>query len=186
MSFQIKDAASVRRPLSASTSFVPMLAPPSEKRREPRYPCKDAVAVRILSVAPRHFPATVLDVSRSGLRLEVAIPIAKGSEIEVTARSQIVIFGEVRYCRRAGDSFYAGVLIRDVIQPRLQAVKHLHDDDLSLYLVGKGLTMPEVIRVGGHLATCEECRTRLSDAYAVLHPTRKRKLFTTEPRSSDD
>jgi hypothetical protein len=151
--------------------------PPSEKRREARYPCNDAVAVRILSVGPRHFPATVLDVSRSGLRLELAIPIAKGSEIEVTARSQIVIFGEVRYCRRAGDSFHAGVLIRDVIQSRLYTTKHLHDDELSLYLVGKGLTMPEVIRVKAHLATCEECHTRLSVAYAVLHPTRRRKLF---------
>jgi hypothetical protein len=180
MTFQIKDAPPARRPL------VPMMALPLEKRREPRYSCKDAVAVRILSIGPRHFPATVVDVSRSGLRLELAIPIAKGSEIEVTARSQLVVFGEVRYCRRAGDSFQAGVLIRDVIQSRPQAVKHLHDDELSLYLVGKGLTMPEVLRVGAHLETCEECRTRLSDAHSVLHPTRKRKLFTTESGGTDD
>ena len=31
-----------------------------------------------------------------------AFPSAKGSEIEVTARTQVVIFGMVRYCRRPG------------------------------------------------------------------------------------
>ena len=161
-------------------------APPSEKRREPRYPCNDAVAVRVLSIGTRHYPATVLDVSRSGVRLELYIPIAKGSEVEITARSQAVIFGEIRYCRRAGDSFHAGVLIRDVIQSRPHAVKHLHDDELSLYLVGKGLTMPEVIRVKSHLATCEECHGRLSAAHAVLHPTKKRKLFVTKDSLGSD
>jgi len=155
------------------------MAPPREKRRERRYPCNDAVAVRVLSIGPQHFSATVLDVSRSGLRLELAFPIVKGSEVQVTARSQVVIFGMVRYCRPAGECFHAGVLIRDIVRPRDLDATHVHDDELSLYLVGKGLTMPEVIRVKDHLAICAECRTRLSDAYAVLHPTRKRKSFVT-------
>lgn len=135
-------------------------APVAEKRREPRYPCNDAVAVRVMSLGPRHFPATVLDVSRSGLRLEIATPIAKGSEIEVAARSQIVVFGEVRYCRRAGDSFHVGVLIRDVVQSRARAVEHLHDYEIALYLAGNGLKMAEVIRVREHLANCGKCGAR--------------------------
>jgi hypothetical protein len=130
-----------------------------------------------MSLGPRNFPATVLDVSRSGLRLEMSTPIAKGSEIEVTARSQIAVFGEVRYCRRAGDSFHVGVLIRDVVQSHARAVAHLDDDDVTLYLAGKGLTMAEVIRVKDHLANCQQCRTRLREADAMLHPIRKRKFL---------
>lgn len=154
----------------------------SEKRREPRYPCHDAVALRVMSLGPRHFPATVLDVSRSGLCLEISTPIAKGSEVEVTALSQIAVFGEVRYCRRAGDAFHVGVLIRDVVQSHRRTVEHLHDDEAMLYLAGKGLSMADLIRVRDHLTTCNQCRTRLREADAILHPIRKRNLLgTSEP-----
>jgi hypothetical protein len=46
--------------------------------------------------------------------------------------------------------------------------------------------MPEVIRVKAHLATCEECHGRLSAVYAVLHPTRKRKLFVMKDSLTSD
>ena len=167
-----------RKPLTLFGSVVPAdKAALSEKRREPRYPCNDAVAVRVMSIGPRHFPATVLDVSRSGLRLELATPIAKGSEIEVAARTQLVVFGEVRYCRRAGEVFHVGVLIRDVVQSHPRAVAHLHDDEEALYLAGKGLAMADVIRVKDHLTRCEQCRTRLREADAVLHPVRKHNFL---------
>jgi PilZ domain len=146
-----------------------------EQRREPRYPCNDPVEVRILSGSRGPIlPATALDVSRSGLRLALRTPIPKGSEIEAIVKRQVTILGEVCYCRRVGDDFHAGVLIRDVVYPGTQAVEHLHDDQLSLYLVGKGLTMAEVIHVKDHLAKCADCRTRLSNADAVLHPIRRR------------
>lgn len=165
--------------LKSSVPVAPVSRASSlEKRREPRYPCSDPVKVRVISpVGAPPFPGVVLDVSRSGLRIEVQKPISKGSEIEVTARGKVAIFGEIRYCRCAGEFYHAGVLIRDVVHSRPHVVEHLHDDDLSLYLVGKGLTMPEVLRVREHLTTCETCQLRLGEADAVLHPIRKRKFF---------
>ena len=176
-----EENASERSPATDSVAAISK-APSVEKRREPRYPCNDPVKVRVLSTRGPRFAATVLDVSRSGLRLELATPIAKGSEVEVTVRGNVIIFGEIRYCRRTSDIFHAGILIRDVLYSRPPAVDHLHDDELSLYLVRMGLTLPELIRIRDHLAKCERCQIRLGEADAILHPIRKRKfLGTLEP-----
>lgn len=110
---------SAESPFKHTADVTPIPHVPSvERRREPRYPCNDPVKVRVISKGGPRFPATVLEVSRSGLRLELDIPIAKGSDIEVTVRGHVVIFGEIRYCRRTGDSFHAGILIREVLYSR--------------------------------------------------------------------
>lgn len=148
---------------------------PLDKRREPRYPCNDPVDVRILSEShTATLPATALDVSRSGLRLGLGTPIAKGSKIEVSVKQQAMVVGEVCYCRRVNGGFHAGVQILDVVYPLLQAVVHLHDDLLSSYLVGKGLTTAEVFHVTNHLAKCRECRIRLTEVDAILNPISRR------------
>jgi hypothetical protein len=149
-----------------------------ERRSEVRYPTRDVVEVRILekgswcSVA-----ATIVDVSRSGLRIELRSPIAKGSRIEIILGRALVIFGEVRYCRRGGEAVYAGILIQQVDHARPVADKHINDDVLSCYLVGKGLTVPEVIGLKEHLILCEACKIRLAEADAILHPIRRRKSW---------
>ena len=143
-----------------------------EKRREIRYPTNDPAQVQVLPHNTRS-PATVLDVSRSGLRLELHASVGRGSQIKVILSEQVVIFGEVRYCRRVGDVFQAGVLIQDVIYSQERARKHLHDDDLSLYLVGKGLTASEVIKLRDHLILCESCRIRLNEIDAKLNPPKR-------------
>lgn len=141
-----------------------------EKRRETRYPTNDPAEVQVLPIDNARRPATVLDVSQSGLRLELDAHVAKGLQIKVILAGQIVIFGEVRYCRRAGDVFHAGVLIQDVVYSRQGAGKHVHDDDLNLYLFGEGLTAFELIRVREHLILCEPCRIRLDEIDAKLNP----------------
>jgi len=57
------------------------------------------------------------------------------------------------------------------------ADEHIHDDVLSLYLVGKGLTVPEVVGLKEHLILCEACKIRLAEADAILNPVRKRKRW---------
>jgi len=179
---KLGDEPGLVQPAPEKSAAADSVTSPVQKRREPRYPCNDPVKVRILSMGSPLFAATVLDVSRSGLRLELATPIAKGSEVEVTVRDYVVIFGEIRYCRRTSDSFQAGILIRDVLYSRPPAVNHLHDDELSLYLARKGLTLPELMRIRDHLAKCETCQIRLGEADAILHQIRKRKfLGTMEP-----
>jgi hypothetical protein len=146
-----------------------------ERRQEARYPTQDVVEVRILIMDGPLLPATIIDVSRSGLRLQMSTSLGKGMRLEIVYPRTIVIFGEVRYCRRQGSIFHAGVLIEDVIYSKSDRGEHIHDDHLSLYVVGKGLTVPEVIHLRNHLMQCEACRIRCAETHAILNP-RRRKL----------
>jgi|SRR5579871_2874530 len=141
----------------------------SERRQEARYNCADPCEIRVEPGARERVPGTVRDVSRSGLRLEITVPVLKGSFIEVMLPKEVVIFGEVRYCRPGSGTYQVGVQIQEVFYGTRE-IQHLHDDDLSLYLVGKGLTACEVIRAREHLQKCRRCRERLAEAAAILNP----------------
>lgn len=137
-----------------------------ERRREPRYPCNDRAELRRLSDG-RYFPATILDVSRGGVGVALSARLIEHSRVEVLLPRQVVIFGEVRHCRRVGAAFHAGILIEDVFYSGQLANGHIHDDQLTLYLAGKGLSMREALSVGQHLRTCRLCNTRLKKAQVM-------------------
>jgi hypothetical protein len=134
-----------------------------DRRREPRYPCNDRAELRRLSDGAR-FPITVLDVSRGGVGVALSASLSPGSQVEILMPREVVIFGEVRHCRRADDGFHAGILIEDVFYSGETGKNHIHDDQLTLYLAGKGLTMREAIEVGQHLRACRLCNTRAQNA----------------------
>jgi hypothetical protein len=157
-----------------------------EKRREARYPTNDPAEVEVVSGGTGRSTATVLDVSKSGLRLKLESSINKGAEVKVTLQRNVVIFGQIRYCRPLDGSFDAGVLIQDMSQNSGQPSPHIEDDLLSLYVIGKGLTVPEVIKLKEHLVNCESCRIRLGEKDALLNPVRKRKILTTPVDPADD
>lgn len=145
-----------------------------EKRRERRYPTNDPVHVRKFPFAADTIPAKIVDVSRSGMKLELGTPLLRDVKVEVTMlASKAVIFGEVRHCRRSGAVYHAGVLIEDVVQPASDKT-HVNVDDMSLYVVGKGLSAADVLRVEEHLSRCPACKTRLVQATKTLYPTRLR------------
>jgi hypothetical protein len=148
---------------------------PAERRREVRYPANDPVEICILDAAgtPR-FAGTVVDVSRSGLRVEVPTPVGKGARIEIVLPDRAIVFGEIRYCRRAADCFHLGVAIEDVYYAQPLSAKHIPDDQLSFYLAGKGITTADAIRIKSHLAGCQACRDRLAEAEAMLRLMKKR------------
>jgi hypothetical protein len=151
-----------------------------ERRQEARYPTQDAVEVKILIMDGPLLPATIIDISRSGLRLQMSTSLGKGMRLEIVYPRTIVIFGEVRYCRRQGSIFHAGVLIEDVIYSKTDRGEHIHDDHLSLYVVGKGLTVPEVIHLKNHLIRCEACRIRFVETHAILNPKRRKRFAAPE------
>jgi hypothetical protein len=157
-----------------------------EKRREARYPTNDPADLEVLKGGTGHFTATILDVSRSGLRLKLDATVNKGAEVKITLQRNIVIFGQIRYCRPLEDSFDAGVLIQDMAEKSGKSSPHIEDDLLSLYVIGKGLTVPEVIKLKEHLVNCESCRVRLGEKDAVLNPVRKRKILNTPADPADD
>ena len=157
-----------------------------EKRREARYPTNDPAEVEVVSGGTGRSSATVLDVSRSGLRLKLVTSINKGAEVKITLQRNITIYGQIRYCRPLDGAFDTGVLIRDMSQNSEPSSPHIEDDLLSLYVVGKGLTVPEVIKLKEHLVNCETCRIRLGETDAVLNPVRKRKILGTPVDPADD
>ena len=146
---------------SSARSSSPSAA---ERRRETRYPCQDPAEIRWLQGDGSSFSGTLLEISKSGLRVAVAAHLTRGAHVEVILPKQVVIFGEVRHCSRAGEVFHAGILIEEVFYSRDLTSEHPHDDQLSLYLAGRGLTAREAFAVGQHVRMCRDCNQRLENA----------------------
>jgi len=140
-----------------------------ERRSEARYQTQDPAEIEILPGPAEPFYGTVLDVSRSGLRVALSKRISRGEQVKVKLHRN-VIFGEVRYCRAVSNGFQVGLRIQDLVRPAGERDKHIADDPLSLYAVGKGLAVAEVIEVREHLARCEGCRVRLAEQQDMLNP----------------
>ena len=157
-----------------------------EKRREARYPTNDPAEVEVVKGGAGRSSATVLDVSRSGLCLKLEFSINRGAEVKITLQRNVIIHGQIRFCRPFDDGFEAGVLIQDMSENSGHPSPHIEDDLLSLYVIGKGLTVPEVIKLKEHLVNCESCRIRLGEKDAILNPVRKRKILSTPPDPADD
>jgi PilZ domain len=147
--------------------------PAKERRKEIRYSTNDPAVVSILPLNGDRMPAAVIDISKSGLRLELGKAIRKGGRIEVKIMpSNLVIFGEVRYCRRSGAVYHAGVLIEGMVSGKADQRDHLQDDQISLYAVGKGLSVPEILQIKDHLQNCDACSKRLANALTALRSKR--------------
>jgi hypothetical protein len=140
-----------------------------DRRAEARYPTSDPATFHILP-AGGWVRATVEDVSKSGLRLAMKTDVAlhKGVRIEIALSGEAKIFGEVRYCRRTNGVLHAGILIFHVANGCPASDQHLHDDQLSLYLLGKGLGVSGVMFVNEHLLNCRDCRERMLEGRATL------------------
>jgi hypothetical protein len=103
---------STPRPLvTAQNSFF-------EKSRESRNSPCEPVEVYLLDMQGLRLPGILRDVARNGLRIELNMPLKAGDRLEVVRENHAIIFGEVRYCRRADDCYHAAVLIGDVLYPK--------------------------------------------------------------------
>jgi PilZ domain/Putative zinc-finger len=140
----------------------------AERRREARYPTQDPAELEILPGPSEPIYGTILDVSRSGLRVALRERIGRGEQVMVKLHRN-VIFGEVRYCRPVPGGFHLGVKIQDLVRAPGRQDEHIVDDQISLYAVGKGLTVAEVIEVREHLAQCETCRACLAQREDMLN-----------------
>jgi hypothetical protein len=139
-----------------------------EKRRESRYLCGDPAEVRSLSGNTKYMPATILDISRSGLRLDVASCFWKNQEIEIKLPRKAIVFGQVRYSRCVDEMYHIGVHIIEVFYAERGYISdHLHEDQLWLYSGGKGLSATEVLGVRGHLLKCKVCSDRYREVVQV-------------------
>jgi hypothetical protein len=152
----------------------------ADRRTEARYPAQDPAELEILSSPGEPLYGTILDVSRSGLRIGLPKRIDRGEQVKVKLQGN-VIFGEVRYCRAVSGAFHIGIRIENLVRPTARANRHIVDDQLSLYAVGKGLSVPEVIDVREHLGRCETCRGRLAAKEALLNLSRRSRPTRLQP-----
>ena len=95
-----------------------MLAAPY--RREHRFACTQTDTSVSLGAGVPLLSASVTDVSRNGLKIEVEREIPVGASIDV-AFERLLVKGVIRYCRSITPGrFEVGVLIRETArQPRL-------------------------------------------------------------------
>ena len=143
-----------------------------ERRADLRFPANDPVQIEILQCDFLNVEGVVVDVSRSGVRVALQTRVGKGAQVKINVRRQIIIFGEVRYCRPVNGYFHAGILIQNVFYASAPSSQYANDDDLSLYILWKGLTTPEIIRLRQHLEACDSCRARLNRTTAILDEIR--------------
>jgi hypothetical protein len=152
----------------------------AERRAEIRYPTQDPAEIEILPGPSEPLYGTILDVSRSGLCVALRQRIGRGQHVMIRLHRN-VIFGEVRYCRSVPDGFQAGVEIQDLVRPPSRQNDHIAEDQLSLYAVGKGLSVAEVIEVREHLPRCEACRAHLAQQEDMLNAGAKHLRISFHP-----
>ena len=59
-----------------------------------------------------------------------------------------------------GEGFHVGVQIQKVL---ISPNRHVDEDELALYVSGKGLTEAELFYIRQHFAECEDCQHRLEE-----------------------
>lgn len=97
-----------------SSKQKPQDASAKERRREPRFSTEGSAKIQSLSpFNPNWSTVSLADVSKGGLRLESDETLGVGTHIHVRLNNAI-IFGDVRYCKPAGEKFHAGIEIQDV------------------------------------------------------------------------
>jgi hypothetical protein len=164
-------------PLAALAQSLRASEDEAERRTETRYPTRGDPAELELVSAPSEPPSepmygTVLDVSRSGLRVVLPRRMDRSEQVKVKLQGNVIL-GEVRYCRAVSGAFHVGIRIRELMRPTARQNQHIADEPLSIYAIGKGLSVPEIMQIREHLVLCDSCRARLAKQEAVLNPPRK-------------
>ncbi len=193
-------------PVPLPTHGAPRESVFSEKRREPRHPTSEPIEVYVLDMQGLRLPGILRDVSRNGLRIELNMPLKAGDRLEAVLQNRAIYFGEVRYCRRADDSYHVGVLIGDVLYPKTIAPEaesrmnarrgvrsksvwkrtlspaagtHVSPEDADGFFRGQ-LSDTKSALIDRHLASCNRCLD-------LVLLTLEKKLSTAAPsRGAND
>lgn len=138
-----------------------------DSRKEPRFQAAGIGDLKIVNPATVvRLSAAIVDVSRSGLGIEVDKPLNSGSAVELRLSDSLVM-GAVGNCHQHGDGRYrAGILTVRVLESPLR-LRHLSDVDHLPYVLNDALTEAQRHYYTQHLQLCPACeqrvrRTRLS------------------------
>lgn len=111
-------------------------------RRQPRLPID---LPGHLLMAARAIRVTVSDISRDGLRIETPVAL-QDDETVVLAMSRALVFGTVRYCRKAGeDGFRVGIEMQHVLE-NIQPGSDMHLREIIRRFAKRCLMKPSFMR----------------------------------------
>jgi hypothetical protein len=89
-----------------------------ERRCSERFPVDDEAEVEVSGDSPFTLSGFMRDVSQMGLRLALPERVSPGAKVRISVRGGSTrLTGEVRYCRSAGDIYYAGVAVHTILKP---------------------------------------------------------------------
>jgi hypothetical protein len=89
-----------------------------ERRHSERFPADDEAEVEVSGDSIFTLFGFLRDVSQMGLRLALPERVSPGASVRISLpRGGTRLTGEVRYCRSAGDIYYAGVVVHTISQP---------------------------------------------------------------------
>jgi hypothetical protein len=82
-------------------------------RREPRLPCNPTGVHAVLEGSDRHFTGQIVEVSRTGIQLQIdeAVPVGSVMTVEFGGT---VLTGAVRHCQLREGRFTVGIETSDV------------------------------------------------------------------------
>lgn len=92
-----------------------LMAADAERRSQVRKPV-DLPATLCVAGSPDRIPVRIIDVSDSGLGMEMsaAVPIGASVQVEMEAGTAM---GEVRHCAKRADAYRAGMRIQEFVLP---------------------------------------------------------------------
>jgi len=106
-----------------------------ERRREPRHRISKEVTLKVLDRMSgpslgKSMEGHVTDVSGSGMRLRLPLPVQCGAPVEIRDKD-LLILGQVSRCVPDGDAYTAGIRVMETlpaqvdesVQPRREAVR---------------------------------------------------------------
>ena len=89
-----------------------------ERRSEARVPTDDPAVATILQPGSHpHLECRILNTSKKGLRIALAVALEPGVLIQIRL-NEVITMAEVRYCVAAGDSFHVGARILSAMSSR--------------------------------------------------------------------
>jgi hypothetical protein len=139
-----------------------------EKRREHRYPAREIIQVQVIGASGGRFGGMVLDISRSGLKIEIGKPLSQGAYLEIVLPNRAIIVGEARYCRSKNKLYHVGVRIEGVYFSQAVSSRHIGNELLACYSRDRGLSPLEAMEIRNHLTACEACRDTLAKCDEAL------------------
>lgn len=132
-----------------------------ERRSEHRFSCDAPAEITLINPGGSILtvPATLRDVSRSGLRVASNARLQRGMQIRVKLEN-LIVFGETCYCRLKNGTYESGIKTSDVIS-HSGCGHHLRDDQIELLALGRRLPLAEALYTKVHIRSCAQCAQEL-------------------------